>query len=1064
MSVMKKIISILCLMVIGIAAMAQSNTIKGTVKDSNGEPLIGVAVMLEGNTKIGTVTDVDGKYQLTLPSGKNHVIVFTSIGYKEFKTEYTGKSVIDATLQEDTTMLEETVVVGYGAMRRSDLTGSLTSVKIDDETAAKSASIDQLLEGRAAGVQVLSDNSNPDSGVTIRVRGIASFSGNTDPLYVVDGVIVDGSSQSITTMSVGSFTNATESTNGLAGINPQDIASIEILKDASATAIYGSQGANGVVLITTKSASRDVPVIRFNAGVTVSAPGSRVDVMGFEEYVDFLDSYTKTSNTDVKNAVTLMNNLYRDPENREGQKVTPIDWQDYVTRTAVSQRYYLSISGKPKSTNYFFSLGYSHSEGVIRRTNSDNITASLNLQKHITKNLVIRFKTNFGFTKSDIVTGSVSGGNVTSRSSVLRSTLRSKPFIYKDPASDVEDEVLTDSDSETVYGPDRLMSGSNNTSERYRVIPSLTLDWNITTWLSFKSSFGGELLTEERIKTREARISVGNGNIAGIGDGKGVKFNFDNTLTAKKSFKKHSLNLTLGQSSSMNTYSSESVTGWNLPQRYALHLDINNADSQYSKIDAFTRSRSTLLSFFARGIYNYADRYILTATARYDGSSKFRGRNKWGFFPSLAFAWRLTSEPWFNVPVISNAKLRLGWGQVGNQAISNYQTTRTFSSSMLGSHFNPSGKEAVVYQNNLMNPDLKWETSDQLNLGIDLSFWRGRLTVTADAYSKNTRDLLQSKNVAISTGVASMYVNAGTIRNSGLEISVEGVPVKRGSLEWILGGNISFNRNVVGSIGSAGDRGKLFLSPESSAKECSYFYGSTMQTSGDTNPLNIFIEGQPMGLFYGYKTDGIVQIGQTEVPGFSEGNFLSPGQIKYKDLNENGYIDVGDRTIIGNPLPLFTYGFNTSLSYRGFTLSMDFSGAYKFDIFNMNNVQDYETSYQKNARREAVLNAWSETNPSNKWPAIGMVDTRFSDRYVEDGSYLRLSNLSLGYVVPLKKNAKVLHGLNVSVSAGNLVVWTKYSGYSPFSNSFGSNVKRMGVDLNSAPYPKSVSLDLKFTF
>ena len=322
---MKKIISILCLMVIGIAAMAQSNTIKGTVKDSNGEPLIGVAVMLEGNTKVGTVTDVDGKYQLTLPSGKNHVIVFTSIGYKEFKTEYTGKSVIDATLQEDTTMLEETVVVGYGAMRRSDLTGSLTSVKIDDETAAKSA----------AGVQVLSDNSNPDSGVTIRVRGIASFSGNTDPLYVVDGVIVDGSSQSITTMSVGSFTNATESTNGLAGINPQDIASIEILKDASATAIYGSQGANGVVLITTKSASRDVPVIRFNAGVTVSAPGSRVDVMGFEEYVDFLDSYTKTSNTDVKNAVTLMNNLYRDPENREGQKVTPIDCDTYGGKSEI---------------------------------------------------------------------------------------------------------------------------------------------------------------------------------------------------------------------------------------------------------------------------------------------------------------------------------------------------------------------------------------------------------------------------------------------------------------------------------------------------------------------------------------------------------------------------------------------------------------------------------------------------------------------------------------------------------------------------------------------------------
>ena len=1058
MSVMKKILFVFCFALIGIVSVAQNISVKGTVKDVKGDPLVGVAVMLEGNTTVGTVTDVDGKYQLSIPSAKNQNLVFTSIGYKEKKVAVAGKAVVDVELEEDTTMLEETVVVGYGAMRRSDITGALTSVKIDDETAAKSNSIDQMLEGRAAGVQVLSSSSSPDAGVTIRVRGIASFSGNTDPLYVVDGVIVDGAAQSVTTMSVGSFTNAVEQTNGLAGINPQDIASIEILKDASATAIYGSQGANGVVLITTKSASRDVPVIRFNAGVTVSVPGSRVDMMNFDEYVDYLSIHPDLA------AQSALKNIYTDPENRQGLKVTPVDWQDYVSRTAVGQRYYLSISGRPKQTSYFFSLGYTHSEGVIKRTNSDNITASLNLQKDITRNLTVRFKTNFGFTKSDLVTGSVSGGNVTSRSSVLRSALRAKPLVYRDPNSAIEDETMTDTDSEMMYGPDRLLAGTNNTSERYRVIPSLSLDWKITTWLTFKSALGGELNTEERIKTREERISVGNGNIAGIGDGKGAKFNFDNTLTAKKSWKKHNLTFTLGQSSSMNTYSSESVTGWNLPQKYAYEQDINNAISDYSQIDAYTRSRSTLLSFFARGIYNYGDRYILTATARYDGSSKFQGKNKWGFFPSLAFAWRLTGEPWFNVPVISNAKLRLGWGQVGNQAISNYQTTRTFASGMLGSHINDSGKEAITYQSNLNNPDLKWETSDQLNLGLDLSLWRGRLTLTADAYSKKTRDLLQSKNVAISTGIASMYVNDGVIRNDGLEITVEGVPVKRGSLEWILGGNISFNRNTVVSIGSTGDRGMLFLDPSRPAKDCSYFYGSAMQTSGDTNPLNIFIEGQPMGLFYGYKTDGIVQADETDVPGFSEGAYLSPGQIKYKDLNGNGYIDVGDRTIIGNPLPLFTYGFNTSLSYRGFTLAVAFSGAYGFDIFNMNNIQDYETSYQKNVRREAVKNAWSPTNPSNEWPAIGEIDTRFSDRYVEDGSYLRLSDLSLGYNVPLSKKSKVLHGLNISVAAGNLLVWTKYSGYSPFSNSFGSNVKRMGVDLNSAPYPKSVSLDLKFTF
>ena len=631
---MKRIISLFCLALIGITAVAQNMTVKGTVKDSKDEPLIGVAVMLEGNSRVGTVTDVNGNYQITLPVGKGHKLVFSSIGYKDKIVELAGRAVVDVTLEDDSTMLEETVVVGYGAMRRSDLTGSLTSVKIDDDKAAKSSSLDQMLEGRAAGVQVLSSSSSPDAGVTIRVRGIASFSGNTDPLYVVDGVIVEGSAQSVTTMSVGSFTNAVETTNGLAGINPQDIASIEILKDASATAIYGSQGANGVVLITTKSASKDVPVVRFNAGVTVSAAGSRIEMMDFDDYVEYLAYHAQTQ----KNAATVLSQIYADPENREGLKVTPVDWQDYVTRTAVSQRYYLSISGRPKQTSYFFSLGYNHSEGVIRRTNSDNITASLRLQKNISRNLVVMFKTNFGYTKSDLVTGSVSGGNVTSRSSVLRSTLRSKPLVYRDPNSNIENEAMTDDDSEMMYGPDRLLAGTNNTSQRFRVIPSLTLDWKITTWLTFKSAFGGELNTEERIKTREERISVGNGNLAGVGDGKGAKFNFDNTLTAKKSWKKHNLTFTLGQSSSMNTYSSESVSGWNLPQKYAYEKDINNAISDYSQIDAFTRSRSTLLSFFARGIYNYSDRYILTATARYDGSSKFQGRNKWGFFPSLAFA------------------------------------------------------------------------------------------------------------------------------------------------------------------------------------------------------------------------------------------------------------------------------------------------------------------------------------------------------------------------------------------------------------------------------------------
>jgi len=1060
MQAMKKFISTLFVLFACISALYAQQTVKGTVKDSKGEPLAGVVVLLQGTT-LGASTDVSGAWSLSLPEGKKLTLVFSCIGYKEQTVETAGRAVIDVVMRDDAEQLEEVVIVGYGAMRRSDLTGSLSSVKIDDETAGRSTSIDQLLEGRAAGVQVLSSSSSPDAGVTIRVRGIATFTGNSDPLYVVDGIIVNGASSSIATMSVGSSSNAaSETTNGLAGINPQDIASIEILKDASATAIYGSQGSNGVVLITTKSASRDLPVIRFNTGVTVSQTTKRIDVLSFDEYVDYLENYP--NNPSANRYLSYIYDNYQDKENRT-LKVTPMDWQDYITRTAVGQRYYFSVSGRPHDTAYFFSLGYTHSEGVLKRTDSDNITGRLNLQRNLGKRLSIRFKTSFGYTKSDLVTGQVSGGNVTSRSSLLRSTLRSKPYMYKTPEAEDEDEVQTDSDADLLYGPNRWLTMSTNTSERFRIIPSLQLDWTISNVWSFRSTFGGEVNSEERIKTKAAKISVGNGNMAGIGAGRGTRFNFDNTLTAKKTWKLHTLTATFGQSASKNTYRSESVSGWNLPQTNAEALDINNAESVYSQIDAYTNNQSTLMSLFARGIYNYGERYILTSTVRLDGSSKFQGRNRWGVFPSMAFAWRLTSEPWFHVPAVSNAKLRLGWGQVGNQAISNYQTSRTFGTTILGSHFNSSGKDVVTYQSNIDNPDLKWETSDQLNAGIDLSLWRGRLTFTADIYRKDTWDLLQSKSTAISTGIGSMYVNDGTIRNTGLEFSLDAVPVKRGSLEWSIGGNISFNRNTILSVGETGDSGMLFIDPDKPAKQTSYFFGSTMQTSGDTSPLNIFIEGESMGLFYGYLTDGIVQNGEVGL-GFAEGETRAPGNIKYRDLNGNGYIDVGDRTIIGDPLPLFTYGFNTSLSFKGFTLSASFSGAYDFDIFNMNNVQDYSTDYSKNVRKVAVVNAWSETNPSDKWPALGYSDYYFSDRFVEDGSYLRLSDVTLSWAVPVKKNFKYVKGLTLSLSLGNLFVWSDYSGYSPFSNPFGASVQRIGVDLNSAPYPQSCSFDAKFTF
>ena len=1049
---MKKFIAIIAFVTMCLAAYSQNMTVSGTVRDSKGEPVMGAVVMLEGNTSTGVTTDLDGKYSITIPSSKSQTLVVSCLSFKEARVSVKTAGIINVTLEDDAEVLEEVVVVGYGAMRKSDLTGSVASVKINDDDAAKSATLDQMMEGRAAGVQVLSDAGSPDAGVSIRVRGIATFTGNSDPLYVVDGVIINGESQSIATMTKGTSANAEEKTNGLSGINPQDIASIEILKDASATAIYGSQGANGVVLITTKSANKDIPVVRFNAGVSISQRSKKLDVCNFSEWADLQEMLYGTSE---------LSKYFEDPAARTGLKVTPVDWQDYVTRLGIGQRYYVSVAGRPKGYNYMFSLGYNRVEGVMVNNESDNITGRLNLDKTISKHLKLGTKTSFGYTHSNLLTGAVNGGAITSRSSMLRSVLMTRPYLISDEEED-EDDAETDDENKN-FGPRRWINNTTNISERFRVNPSIYALWTINKVISFKSTLGGEIQTNERKKTKGATMSVGYGNTAGVGESQSFRYNWDNLLMFNGKWGKHSLSGTLGHSMSYSKYSEQSIAGYYLIQPNAGVASINLAESTNSEIDSFAIRESSLLSFFGRAIYNYNDRYVLTATLRFDGSSKFYGANQWGVFPSFAFAWRIAEEPWFNIPCISNAKLRLGWGQVGNQAISGYQTQKSYTSRAYGNHFNASEKETSLKITGIANMDLKWETSNQINAGLDLSFWKGRLALTIDAYRKFTEDLLQSKNLPFSTGFNIMDVNDGSIQNTGLEFTVDSTPLKIGEFEWGLTGNLSINRNKIVSIGQTGDSGTLYLSPDSEPVQAKFFYGDALQSSGDTNPLNIFVEGQSMGLFYGYATDGIVQVGET---GLSEtGMTAEPGEYKFRDLNGNGILDVGDRCIIGNPLPKFTYGFGTSFRWKNLSLSLDFSGSYGADIYNLNNMMDWQMNRTKNTRLCAVKDAWSPENPGGRYKKIETaVTTQLCDLYVEDGSYLRLSNIALSYDVPISKKSKVLHGLNLSLSVGNLFIWSKYSGYSALANSYGTSVRRMGVDLNAAALPYTYNFDVKFTF
>ena len=448
-----------------------------------------------------------------------------------------------------------------------------------------------------------------------------------------------------------------------------------------------------------------------------------------------------------------------------------------------------------------------------------------------------------------------------------------------------------------------------------------------------------------------------------------LNWNWDNLFLVKKSFSGgHNLSGTLGMTMSGNYRHVVYNEGWWLDQDGAGTASISNADPLYSTFK-YTETAYQLLSFYARAVYSWKDRYVLTATVRADGSSHFQGKNKWGVFPSFAFAWRINEERWFNVPAISQMKLRVGWGLVGNQKMSSYATIPTFSSVRVADHSvgSESHSQVGVFLDGIANPDLRWETTDQANVGLDMGFFKGRLSFSLDFYNKLTKDLLQQKQIARSSGFSTMWVNQGTIRNRGFEFSFNAVPVKTGEVEWTVGGNISVNRNRITAIGQDLQSGEIYLSPDNK-QEVNYFWGSTLRASTSSIAiLNIFIEGQPLGQFYGLKSAGIVQQGE-DWPGFGDGNKAAPGDVKYLDINGNGCIDDDDRTIIGDPNPDFTFGFNTSLTWKGLTLTADFNGSFGNDIYNNNLSADLATNVSSsstlvnNIRADAYRNAWSPLN------------------------------------------------------------------------------------------------------
>lgn len=1025
------------------AVTALAIKVEGTVLDETKQPIIGATVMVKGTSE-GTTTDLDGKFSIKVDRVKEDILVISYIGYKTKHIPLKGRSIITVEMEPEITALDEVVVVGYGTMRKSDLTGSVTSVKTDDAEAARVNSFDKMLQGKAAGVMVSTGSAAPGGSVSVRIRGTSSLRGNNSPLYVVDGIIISNLGDTSDPMSAGQQggNSRAQEQNPLASISPQDIENIEILKDASATAIYGSQGANGVVLITTKKGKTGKPSVTVSSNVTISTLAREIPMLNTQSYLDFRNSpaFLGPDGTPI-----TMDGL------------TPINWQKESTRMAVSQNYRASVSGKSQKTGYFLAAGYSDQQGVIRQTGVNKYDIRFNLDQEINDYISLKSNSSFSTIKTSMTSGTDKLANT--RTSIVRHMISFKP--YRGTAAS-DDYTGYDEDITT---PDAWFTDYDDDSEENLFNTNLSVDVKALKWLTFRVRGGMVYKTKERSMWFGRMTSVGaqtNGK-AGIATLTSRSYNTEALMLFDHKFnKKHSVNGTLGVVYDKKVDQQTSITGENFFTEDLRADGITNANTLYPY--QFSKVGVQLFSVLARGVYNYDNRYVATATFRADGSSKFLKGNRFSYFPSLALAWRINQEEWMSrFEKISNLKLRLGWGQVGNQAVAAYQTLQSYNTVVAA---RPDGNpEPGLIPARIPNPDLKWETSEQYNVGVDLGLFDQRLTFTADAYIKNTVNLLQQIALPNSSGFNSMWINNGKIQNKGIEFAVEATPIVNKNWNWTVGGNVSFVKNTIKELGMAPTNFGML-------KNVSGYWGDNVGNNTFTKfPANAFIVGRSIGLFMGYKTAGIMQQDEYDILKAEnrtltmKGKEIIPGDVKYIDQNGDNIVDDNDRVIIGNPNPDLTFAFTTALSYKQWKLDMAFNGVVGGDIINANLIDETDVKNANlNVRKDAFYKAWTPENMSNAYPRLGYEPKGvLSDRYVENGSYLKLSNISLSYLLNFKKSTTI-KSLSFNFTASNLFTITSYSGYDPDVNTFANDVDRMGIDLTSYPSARNFTFGVIANF
>lgn len=1058
---MRRILYLLFLICLTPCLFAQSLQISGKVTDAiDGSPLPGVTVQTQA--KVAVVTDVDGNYSIT--ANKGDILTFTFIGMVPQSVKVESERVINIVLKEDDVALEEVVVVGYGTMKKSDLTGAVGSVSGDRLKESIVTSVDQILQGRVAGVQVQANSGAPGAPTTIRVRGTTSLTAGNEPLYIIDGIPVSGSGTTVAGFDWSGGSNGQNIVNPLASIAPGDIISMDVLKDASAAAIYGAAGANGVVIVTTKRGNKGRTNITYDGSVSLQVRAGSLDMMNLREFATYQQQlYNEGFMPNVDQA-------YLDPS-LLGKGT---DWQDEVTKDAWMQNHNISLNGGTDKTQYLISLGYTGQDGILINSDFERFTGRLNIDNEFNKYLKVGASLSYSRTDESIINNDGINGVVMQASLMAPSVP-----VYDFDGNYAGPETVNGS---SVYNPVALTKDQINTVRRQRVMANIYGLLTFTKSLNFRSEFSTDI-SDNLNKGFKPSYEYGQLKNTDIMIMQREEHSFywlwKNYATYNQNFGKHGINVMAGTEASKSAWEGTQLIKNQLSSN---DIHVIGPDGKFVSNNGW-KDGTTTVSVFGRANYNFDNRYLLTATLRADASSKFGINNRWGYFPSFAGAWRISSEKFMESTNewLSDLKLRLGYGEVGNSNIDTYQYGSTMQAF-------PSAFGTAYRMSNNANPDLKWETSVQYNGGLDISLFNSRVNLTVDGYYKTTRDLLLRPSVSPVLGgsdwtdIQTPYMNIGKVDNKGIDIALNTHNIATKDFNWNSNITFSLNRNKVKAMDD-------METP---------IYGKLDWYAGFQTVSKIMV-GQPVGVFYGYITDGLYEDAEDlRTTALPEGVSIHRttgawvGDIKFKDISgpngvPDGIINEYDQTIIGDPNPDFTFGFSNTFSYKDWELGIGLTGSVGADILNYVRVKTEGLMSQWDNQSSTVLGraqlGYRDNDNSNvadvdncfiinpgaslpRWSGNDLNgNNRMSDRWIEDGSYLRIQNISLAYNLPKKLLSKIgMVGCKVYFNAQNVYTFTDYSGLDPEIGSYNQQAGLSNVDMGRYPSPRIFTFGANITF